>query len=285
MTATVAEATAAAERWASKAGVDIEPVVSERSAREAVRVLAKVWPQADDGLPLTPEMAWALAHSGNYVALARGEEGPVAAAVAFRGRDRDGIHLHSHMVGVLPPHQGASVGFAVKQHQRAWALGQGLPRVTWTFDPLVARNAYFNVVKLGARLTRYFVDFYGPLTDGINVGDESDRCLVTWDLAGESATAAAGGEVAEWAVSALRADGGVEVLRSDGSGEPVVRAGTGAGLRLAWLPADSVELRRREPARGRAWRLALREVLAGAFAEGLEVTGFSRDGCYVISAP
>ena len=54
--------------------------------------------------------------------------------------------------------------------------------MTWTFDPLVARNAYFNIEKLGARPTHYMIDYYGQMSDGINAGQASDRVLLTWDL-------------------------------------------------------------------------------------------------------
>ena len=282
--AAAAEAAVSSERWASKAGVDIELVESEGAARELVTVLSRVWPQPDGGQPFPPELAWALAHSGNYVALARGPVGPVAAAVAFRGSDGDGVHLHSHMVGVVAEHQGANIGFALKQHQRAWALGQDLTRVTWTFDPLLVRNAYFNVMKLGARLTRYYVDFYGELTDGINAGDETDRCLVTWWLTEDRAVRASAGEVPACDRDALLASGAVELLGPGPTGAPEMSADGAAPVRLVRVPADAVDVRRSDPARSREWRHALRRVLLDAFAAGMQVTAVSRDGGYVLSA-
>src|SRR4051794_33454357 len=145
--------------------VSVVEVRSEREARAAVAVLGQVWRRDDGQPPLPPELAWAFAHSGNYVALASVGGEPVAAAIGFRGEDADGTHLHSHIAGVLPAWQGSGVGYQINQHQRAWAIARGLERVTWTFDPLVSRNAYFNVVKLGAQLTSYYVDFYGPMDD------------------------------------------------------------------------------------------------------------------------
>ena len=62
--------------------------------------------------------------------------------------------------------------------------------MTWTFDPLVRRNAHFNLAVLGATVDEYLVDFYGPLPDAVNAGDESDRLLVVWPV-GDAATAAA----------------------------------------------------------------------------------------------
>ena len=88
--------------------------------------------------------------------------------------------LHSHITGILPGVRRTGLGRAMKLHQRAWAADHGLAWVTWTFDPLVRRNAWFNLDVLGAEVHEYLVDFYGPIDDAINAGDESDRLLVAW---------------------------------------------------------------------------------------------------------
>ena len=84
----------------------------------------------------------------------------------------------------------AGVGFELKQHQRRWCLERGVKTIEWTTDPLVRRNAYFNLTKLGARASDYLVNFYGAMTDGLNAGEESDRLLISWEL--ESRRAAVG---------------------------------------------------------------------------------------------
>ena len=262
----------------------ISLVHSEPEARAAVQVLAQIWPRQDGKEPLPPELAWVFAHSGNYVAVASIGGETVGAAIGFRGADADGVHLHSHIASVLPQWQGSSVGYALKQHQRTWAMQHGIDRITWTFDPLVARNAYFNVVKLGAHLTRYYVDFYGPMDDGINDGDETDRCLATWRLSGPTAVAAAAGQFVPANVDVRRADGAVDVLIPDDAGAPTLTAST-ARVRLLQLPRDIVEIRRDNPALAREWRLALRQALVSAFSDGLEVVGVSRDSCYVVALP
>ena len=50
----------------------------------------------------------------------------------------------------------------------AWALERGLSEVTWTFDPLVRRNAWFNIEVLGGHITEYVPNFYGTMSDSIN---------------------------------------------------------------------------------------------------------------------
>lgn len=266
-----------------EAPVTITLVDSEPEAREAVGVLARVWPRADGNEPLPSEVVWVLAHSGNYVAVARHGQDVIGASIGFLGRDTAGLHLHSHITGVIPQRQGSSVGYALKQHQRSWALTNGLDRITWTFDPLVARNAYFNVVKLGAQITRYYVDFYGPMDDGINHGDETDRCLVTWRLASPTAESAARGVFAPAETRGFRLAGAADVLICGPDGPLVTPAKT--DVRLQQLPSDIVRLRRDEPTLARSWRLGLREALVAAFADGLEVVGVSRDSWYVVARP
>ena len=82
----------------------------------------------------------------------------------------DGLHVHSHMLAALPGRRHAGVGFALKLAQRAMALDQGIQVVRWTFDPLVARNAHFNMSKLGAQCDRFHRNFYGEMGDSLNAG-------------------------------------------------------------------------------------------------------------------
>jgi predicted GNAT superfamily acetyltransferase len=263
-------------------GVDFEFVRTEPQARAAVGVLAAVWLRGTDE-PVKPELALAFAHSGNYVVVVRKQGEVVGAAIGFRGADVDGPHLHSHIAGILPQYRGSGLGYALKQHQRSWALQQGLERVVWTFDPLVGRNTYFNVVKLGAALTTYYVNFYGAMRDGINSGDETDRCLATWRLSSSGVVSAAAGCFSPADLGQARADGAVEALcrRSDGGPE---LAATDAAIRLIQTPKDIVGLRQTDPALAHAWRVAMRQALTAAFADGLEVVGVTRDLWYVLAA-
>ncbi|MEU4803158.1 hypothetical protein [Actinosynnema sp. NPDC023587] len=79
-------------------------------------------------------------------------------------------HSGNHVVGAFVDDRvvGATVGFALKLHQRAWALDRGLEYITWTFEPLVRRNAYFNLAKLAASALGYLPGFSGEMDDGIN---------------------------------------------------------------------------------------------------------------------
>jgi predicted GNAT superfamily acetyltransferase len=253
------------------AGVRIELVTEESAARDLTATLGRVWKQPPGSEPLGPELAWALAHCGNYVAVARDRAGTVVAgAVGFRGADQVGPYLHSHIVGVVDAYQGAGVGLAVKHHQRSWALAAGLDRMTWTFDPLIARNAYFNVMKLRARITSYYVNFYGAMDDGFNSGDESDRCLVTWCLTDNRPA-----EMTDLS-------GAVEVLSVGPDQQPVLQPAVGSRLWLASVPPDVIALRQERPELAHQWRLALRQVLGGALGDSRPVLAVTRQSGYLI---
>ncbi|MEU6476720.1 GNAT family N-acetyltransferase [Streptomyces sp. NPDC047017] len=229
---------------------------------------AGIWGTEPRNTPLSAEIMRALAHAGNYVAGAYEEDRLVGASVGFFGAPV-GTCLHSHITGAV---MGRGVGLALKLHQRQWALARGLRRITWTYDPLIRRNAYFNLVKLGARPEEYLPAFYGAMDDAINGGDESDRVLTAWDL-----TAAAPPRPPE--PRALPA-GAVHGLR-DQDGRPVTGT-TDAETVLIDLPDDIEALRRTDPAAAQAWRLALRHTLGGLLAEGARVTGFHERRRYVV---
>ncbi|MEY2478132.1 MAG: hypothetical protein QOG87_3447 [Actinomycetota bacterium] len=233
----------------------------------AADLLAAIWGYPPDQGPVTPELLRALAHSGNYVAGAWDGDALVGASAAFLGRHGDDLHLHSHISGVEPGHQGDNIGFAIKQHQRDWALARGIAVIEWTFDPLVRRNAYFNLAKLGARVVGYQAHFYGPMRDAVNAGDETDRAVVSWRL--------------DDAPASPPSDTGVVVLRTGEDGRPVVDKSDAPVLK-AWVPEDAVALRKDDPETALAWRGALRDTMGAAVSDGYVATGMTRDGWYTL---
>src|SRR5207247_8945224 len=131
------------------------------------------------------------------------------------------LHMHSHILGVLPGNETRGLGFELKQHQRRWCLDRGVNVMEWTTDPLVRRNAYFNLTKLGAEAPEYFVNFYGEMRDGINAGEESDRLLIRWYLDSDRAEVAAVGKLREPDAEELRGRNGGTVLAVGSDDTPV----------------------------------------------------------------
>lgn len=249
----------------------------------AAELVVRIWgtPPERPLLPLHVLRAMALAGEQLLGAFLRGApRGPdtlVGASIAFVGTHTGGHHLHSHITGVDPAHLGRGIGFALKQAQRAWALAHGIAEVRWTFDPLVARNAHFNLTKLGARGVRYHVDCYGALPDTTNAGDETDRVEAHWDL-----TRPVGAPEPEPDPVALRERGATVVLEVDEHDRPTVHPPGSASVLLARVPADIVALRARDPDLARVWRIAARDAIGGALGRGSTATGASRSGWWVL---
>jgi predicted GNAT superfamily acetyltransferase len=277
------EAAAAAESAARAAKLTIVEVEDIGTLSTAARLVDVVWSNADEAPLISPAILKALAHSGGYVAVAFAEREIVGALVGFPGWLNGGIQLHSHILGVSPAEQGRTIGFALKQHQRAWALARDIETITWTFDPLVRRNAFFNLTKLGASITAYYENFYGAMNDAINAGDESDRVLVEWNLRSSMVQERSERRGEEPDLEALRSDGAVAVLAVSDDGSPMLATQPGAGVLLAQVPEDIVALRERNPASARAWRHALRSVLAPALGGAYAASGMSRNGWYVLT--
>lgn len=95
--------------------------------------------------------------------------------------------FYSHMTGVRPEYQSHGIGSRLKWAQRSRSLAQGIRTIKWTFEPVKARNAYFNLEKLGAAVVDYQPDFYGTdyttaTLDRKAFGLASDRLFAEWDL-------------------------------------------------------------------------------------------------------
>ncbi|WP_431901770.1 GNAT family N-acetyltransferase [Nonomuraea sp. bgisy101] len=273
------EARAAADEASRAGGLAVRELTGPVEHREAERLLALVWRMGQGSPPVSGDLMRALSHAGAYVAGAYLGRDMVGVTAGFLGgRPGSAIELHSHITGVLPRVQGRRVGFALKLHQRAWALERGIDTVVWTFDPLVRRNAYFNLAKLGARVASYLVDFYGEMPDGPNAGHGSDRLLVRWPLRAPHVAAAAAGRPVD-----VLDVGGAVLLDTDPDGRPRRRAPQAAETMLCAVPDDIDVLRRRAPGLARQWRHEVRAAFATALACGARVSGMTRSGWYVLA--
>ena len=239
-------------------GIEIRMLTTADEMIDVGAVFQQVWGSTTELIRL--EMLMAISHSGGYVSapydMTRGGPGGMimGASVALLASHNGQPALHSHVTGILPGARSSGLGRALKMHQRAWAAERGLDWIVWTFDPLVRRNAWFNIAVLGAEVHQYLDGFYGTMTDAINSGDVSDRLLVAWNVATDP--------------DAPTRDGAEYVGRPD--------------HRLIPTPADIVALRRTDLAAVATWRKESRLALSNAIAEGRPFVGFTRDGEYVV---
>lgn len=258
-----------ANQAARAAGVALRPIATLEDADRLLRVMHVTWGD-QEGVPR--EMVVALADSGNVPYGAFEGDDLIGFVLGWTGVSaQDGLHAHSHMLAALPDRRHGGVGYALKLAQRAQCLDQGIAVVRWTFDPLVARNAWFNLVKLGATADRFLPDFYGEMTDAVNRGDRSDRLLVRWDLHRETSGARpAAGQV-------VLGPQGDPDRPTPGSLRPPV--GHPALIRI---PREYHRLRSDDRRLGDAWREAARAAFLACFEAGLVVTGFTEDSAYVL---
>jgi len=183
--------------------------------------------------------------------------GFVLSVPAFTGDRRA---FYSHMTGVRREYQGSGIGARLKWAQRERALAEGVSYIKWTFEPIKARNAYFNLEKLGALVRKYYVDFYG--TDYTTtaqtekkIGLASDRLIAEWEL--ESAK-----------VKTL-AEGGVW-------SEPREPAATVA------VTDDFLALVERDAEAALAEQLRIRAEFQSALEQGMVARGFDRARGYLL---
>jgi predicted GNAT superfamily acetyltransferase len=231
-----------AHEAADRAGVELRPLTDLQDADAILEVMIDTWGEHQ----LVPrEMLRALPESGNVPIGAFAEGRMVGYVLGWAGvEDRDGLHIHSHMLAVRPGLRHGGVGYALKLAQRAQALAQGIRMVRWTFDPLVARNAHFNLNKLGAVCDRFERNYYGAMTDVLNRGERTDRFIVRWDLGLEP---------------------GPRMLA------PAAIVATVA------VPADHESLRRESPGDATAWRDRVAEAIEAQLGAGRVAAAFDRD--------
>ena len=268
---------------AARAGVVVRAVDSVVELRGAADLFSRIW-----ATPLVPPMPHdimrSLAHAGGRVHGAFREGQLVGASVAVFGSPAS-ASCYSLIAGVSPETASRGVGLALKLAQRVWALRAGVVWMNWTFDPLLRRNARFNISRLGAVGTEYLVDFYGEIADGVN-DPETDRLTVSWDL-----RAALPGSRASADLLAPRVPSGEDVphaiLAAGPAGEPLAgtvpgAGGSGPGRLRCWIPDGILSIRRTDPVLAGRWRLAVREALGGAIGDGYQVTGLMEPGWYVL---
>ncbi|HEY7045384.1 MAG TPA: GNAT family N-acetyltransferase [Nocardioidaceae bacterium] len=261
------------------AGVSVRNVEDLAELEQVVTLFASIWGR-DANPPMTLELLRAFTKAGNYVGGAFEGQHLVGACVGFFHAPAEDA-LHSHIAGVAAGMTGRNIGFALKLHQRSWAMVRGVSEIAWTFDPLVSRNAYFNLSKLCAQPVEYLPNFYGPMLDTINGVDDSDRLLVRWRLRDPSVVAACAGRGKPTLLADLLAAGATVGLDVGDDGAPKWGSLEGETV-LVTVPQDIGALRDHDPAVAAQWRAAVREALAALLADGACIDGFDRTGSYVV---
>lgn len=184
----------------------------------------------------------------------------------------------SHMLAVRPEVRDQGMGRRLKLAQADALRALGVSTVYWTFDPLVARNAHFNINRLGVTIDEYAPDMYGRSDSELHqLG--TDRFIVRWSLEEEGDRAG---------IAPLRRAAAV-VVAPDG-----VEAGPGAADGADYMDAETVEVliptdieavEARSVDEALAWRRTTRAAFTRLLGAGARVAGFFPDreyGRYVL---
>ena len=230
--------------------ISIRPLTSLADQELGRMIFDKTWAM-DSGTEITPNLLQAMVHSGAYLSGAFVDGNCVGAAFAFPATT-GGLHLHSHMTAVLDNFRDKGIGYALKVDQYKWAKQNNYKEITWTFDPLVARNAKLNILKLGIDISAYYPNFYGDMPDELNAGDESDRVMASLKVVGDTPTA-----------------------------RSVISIPDKSAVLIA-IPDDIVAIRGKDLAENLRWRRSVRDEFVGVLARGGKVIGFSANNEYVV---
>lgn len=212
---------------------EIRSIETVANASALASFFQSIWSGGPEVVPT--DLIVAGAHVGAYAAGAYQGSKLIGGSFGIMGRYNGKAILHSHVTAATQ----AGVGFELKQHQRNWAEKHQLEAITWTFDPLVRRNSYFNFTKLGAVALEYLPNFYGSMPDEINAGEESDRLFAYWSIGGTKL--------------------GSEIVAE------------------IELPEDIEAMRKTDPALATQLRLELRAKLIPLFAAGAVISKMSED--------
>ncbi len=220
----------------------IERVTSLAQCDVCRGLAEQVW---GDGAACSVPQMIVHAQYGGVILLAYDERNPVGFLFSFPALYKGELVLWSHETGVLSDYLHQGIGYQLKRRQRQLAAEMGYRKIAWTYDPLISRNAYFNLIKLGAKVDAYKVNAYGTdANDLINQGIESDRFIAVWSVH-EQALAQSQTAVPEIVLTSA-------------------------------VPHDFTSLLSHQPTTAKRLREEFRSVALQAFAEGLRPTVFVR---------
>jgi predicted GNAT superfamily acetyltransferase len=246
--------------------VVIRPAVTDDDYAQCERISRFIW-GSDERNNVPRELLKTIQVNGGVVIGAFDNARLVGFVFGFAGL-RDGkLRLCSHQLGVLREYQGRGVGIALKEAQRERALELGYDLITWTFDPLEARNAYLNLHRLGAIAAAYHRNHYGEMGDELNRGLPSDRFEVEWHIKGKTQKA---GSPLDFPL----------LLMSNAQEEPQRAQGLDlARLALVGIavPPNFQALKKRDLALALRWRLESRQAFEQALRAGFAGIDFQRD--------
>jgi predicted GNAT superfamily acetyltransferase len=257
---------------ASVAGVQIRLLHSIDDCQACVELQREIWGwEQADVVPAT--LLHVVEYVGGIAAGAFAGDGTLMGFVFGVSGVRDGELAHwSHMLGVRESARNLGLGRMLKEYQRRTLAELGIRRIFWSFDPLMAKNAYFNLNRLGAAVVDYVPDMYGTTASPLHLGVATDRLVV----AVETSHAAATPED-----HSLEARAGTPILsvfpRLDDVTISIGDPPRTPPAVLIEIPTDVLDTMTRSPSTVQTWRLSVRDHFQWAMARGYHARGVVRN--------
>ena len=234
------------ENLDDKAEVVLRECSSLTHFESCMELQRRVWQYGD--LDITPSaiLVVVVKSGGHVIGAFDGDAmvGFVLGFAAFHGYER---YIHSHMTAVVPSYHNLGIGKRLKLRQREICLRQGIQRVVWTFDPLELKNAFFNIVRLGAIVRKTLPNVYGVTTSHLHGALPTDRM------------------VAEWRIDTSRVE---QILAGEA---PLLHPAGGVTI-----PADIGQMRTGDPVTARREQQRILKEFDDWFSQGYMVSGFER---------
>jgi len=264
--------------------IHVLETAEEMSAVETLQ--AEVWPGSE--IDIVPaHLLITVVHNGGLVLGAYAHEQLIGFVFGFPGLEftPDGPRPKhcSHMAGVRSDYRDSGIGFALKRAQWQMVRHQSLDHVTWTYDPLLSRNAFLNIARLGAVCSTYRRSEYGEMRDGLNAGLPSDRFQVDWWINTHRVERRLGKRarptlrLSHLARVGVRPLYSLEIGADDLPRPPEHIPAFEKQLLAAEIPANFMALKATDFALARDWRFFTREFFETAFSKGYIVTDFVYD--------
>ncbi len=264
--------------------IDIRILQTIEELTEVVEVQATFW--RETRTVIQRNMLLSLARNGGAIMGAYHDGRMIGFIMGYLGLEhppsgrpaRDHLKFVSQRMAVLPDYRHQGIGYQLKLAQRQYARQLDVPLITWTFDPLLSRNAHFNLHKLGSISRQYIVDYYGA-DSPVALAGSTDRWLVEWWVGSEHVSQRLGGmksSAADYLANARY----IHPLEQDRTAllEHVE-------ILLIEIPYDYEQIVADNPAQAQRWRQHSRRLFQLCLQAGYVVVDYIREherGFYVL---
>jgi predicted GNAT superfamily acetyltransferase len=266
--------------------ISIRSLTIYEEMEQAEDLQRSVWPGSETDV-IPAHLMLTMAHNGGVVLGAFDEDKLVGYILGFLGTDSQSpdrvamarLKHCSHQLGVHPDYRNLGLGYRLKVAQRDAVIKDGIRLVSWTYDPLLSRNAHINIRLLGAVCHIYIREAYGSMRDGLNIGFPSDRFYVEWWVTSSRVVTRLDGTRSPLDLAKFLSAGAQKLNPSTLGSDDLLRpdenpSSPQGNLLLVEIPPEYLEMKTRDSELASAWRFHTREIFEDLFEKGFLVTDF-----------